>query len=172
MRTECLNHKYVYGSNMQMNRLVEDVANEHQSNTQVTGHRPFGVGLLVAGYDRTGPHLYETLPSGSYFEYKAMAIGARAQSAKTYIAKFWDDDKPGFDNMSADELVMHGIRSLKGCIHGDEELTAKNVAVAIVGKDKQFRFIKGNELVVHMKKALENDDDNDDGESKMDTDDD
>jgi hypothetical protein len=32
-----------------------------------------------AGYDRTGPHLYNTCPSGNYFEYKAMAIGARSQ---------------------------------------------------------------------------------------------
>jgi len=37
------------------------------------------VGLLVAGYDQTGPHLYNTCPSGNYYEYKAMSIGARAQ---------------------------------------------------------------------------------------------
>lgn len=35
--------------------------------------RPYGVGLLVAGYDEKGPHLFETCPSGNYFEYYAMA---------------------------------------------------------------------------------------------------
>jgi 20S proteasome subunit alpha 6 len=41
--------------------------------------RPYGVGLLVAGYDTKGPHLYNTCPSGNYYEYKATAIGARSQ---------------------------------------------------------------------------------------------
>ena len=35
--------------------------------------RPYGVGLLVAGSDEKGPHLFETCPSGNYFEYYAMA---------------------------------------------------------------------------------------------------
>lgn len=47
--------------------------------TQRSWKRPYGVGLLVAGYDKTGPHLYNTCPSANYYEYKAMAIGARSQ---------------------------------------------------------------------------------------------
>merc|ERR1719421_767133 len=54
MRTECLNHRYVYGA---------------------------------------GPHLYETCPSGNYNEYLAVAIGARAQSAKTYLEKHHESFK-------------------------------------------------------------------------------
>lgn len=43
--------------------------------------------MLVAGYDvspfiqyyqETGPHLWETNPNGTYFEYYSWAIGARA----------------------------------------------------------------------------------------------
>ncbi len=47
--------------------------------TQRSWKRPYGVGLLVSGVDATGPHLYNTCPSGNYYEYKAMAIGARSQ---------------------------------------------------------------------------------------------
>jgi len=36
------------------------------------------VGLLVAGVDETGTHLFETDPSSNYYEYIAMAIGARS----------------------------------------------------------------------------------------------
>lgn len=43
------------------------------------------VGLLVAGYDQTGPHLYNTCPSGNYYEYKAMSIGARAQASQLVL---------------------------------------------------------------------------------------
>lgn len=37
--------------------------------------RPFGVSLLMAGYDENGPQLYQVDPSGSYFAWKASAIG-------------------------------------------------------------------------------------------------
>ena len=37
--------------------------------------RPFGVSLLMAGYDENGPQLYQIDPSGTYFAWKASAIG-------------------------------------------------------------------------------------------------
>ena len=58
--------------------------------TQSSSSRPFGVGLLVAGVDQTGPHIYYNCPSGNYFEYKAMTIGARSQAAKTYLEKHFE----------------------------------------------------------------------------------
>lgn len=87
MRTECLNHRFQFDSPIITGRLVSDVADKHQARTQASWKRPYGVGLLVAGFDRDGPHLYQTCPSGNLYEYKAMAIGSRAQSAKTYMEK-------------------------------------------------------------------------------------
>jgi len=37
--------------------------------------RPFGVSLMMAGYDDNGPQLYQIDPSGTYFAWKASAIG-------------------------------------------------------------------------------------------------
>lgn len=51
MRTECLNHKFTYGSPINVGRLVCDVADRHQRCTQSYVRRPYGVGMLVAGYD-------------------------------------------------------------------------------------------------------------------------
>jgi 20S proteasome subunit alpha 6 len=59
-------------------------------NTQEYGRRPYGVGFLVIGLDHTGPHLYEFSPSGTSFEYFAVSIGARSQSAKTYLEKHFE----------------------------------------------------------------------------------
>ena len=42
---------------------------ESQKKTQSYSKRPYGVGLLVAGVDQDGPHLFETCPSGNYYEY-------------------------------------------------------------------------------------------------------
>lgn len=80
----------MYDSPLQTERLVMDVADKHQQATQSYVRRPYGIGLLVAGYDRTGPHLFQTDPSGNYFEYRAMAMGARSQSAKTYLEKHFN----------------------------------------------------------------------------------
>jgi hypothetical protein len=71
--------RFVYESAMPVGRLVKQVADKHQVNTQRSWCRPYGVGLLVAGHDTKGPHLYNTCPSGNYYEYKAHAIGARSQ---------------------------------------------------------------------------------------------
>jgi 20S proteasome subunit alpha 6 len=59
-------------------------------NTQEYGRRPYGVGLLVIGEDQTGPHLFEFAPSGTSYEYVAMSIGARSQSARTYLEKHYE----------------------------------------------------------------------------------
>jgi len=64
MRTEALNNKYVYGTPIQGSRLVLDLADMHQNCTQSYVRRPYGVGLLIATHDQTGPHLYLTEPSG------------------------------------------------------------------------------------------------------------
>lgn len=83
--------RYVYGTSMQAGRLVLDLADMHQRTTQSYVRRPYGVGMLVAAHDQTGPHLFQTCPSGNYFEYLAMAIGARSQSAKTYLEKHFEE---------------------------------------------------------------------------------
>ena len=75
----------------QVNRLVLKVADKSQIGTIRAGHRPYGIGLLVAGADATGPHLFETQPSGQYFEYKAWAIGARSQAGRTYLEKHFEE---------------------------------------------------------------------------------
>jgi 20S proteasome subunit alpha 6 len=60
-------------------------------NTQEYGRRPYGVGFLVIGEDQSGPHLFEFSPSGNAYEYYAMSIGARSQSAKTYLERQYEN---------------------------------------------------------------------------------
>ncbi|KAF2608505.1 hypothetical protein F2Q68_00046694 [Brassica cretica] len=49
--------------------------------------RPFGVSLVVAGYDDKGPQLYQVDPSSSYFSWKASAMGKNVSNAKTFLEK-------------------------------------------------------------------------------------
>eukprot|EP00439_Symbiodinium_sp_Y106_P026572 s1586_g3.t1 len=108
MRNECLNHRYVFDSAMNVGRLVAQVADKSQQKTQNSSKRPYGVGLLVAGCDEKGPHLFETCPSGNYFEYYAMAIGGRSTSAKTFLEKHFAD----FETADVDALVKHGLEAM------------------------------------------------------------
>jgi 20S proteasome alpha/beta subunit len=53
-----------------------------------SGVRPFGVSLLIAGWDESHGHaLYQVDPSGSYFAWKATAIGKNMINAKTFLEK-------------------------------------------------------------------------------------
>jgi 20S proteasome subunit alpha 6 len=144
MRNECLNHKYVYGAPIPPHLLMADLADKHQRTTQTYVRRPFGVGLLVASIDaRTEkPHLYQTCPSGNLYEYYASAIGARSQSARTYLENHYET----FPNATRDELIQHALQALVGCVSGDDELTQDNGSIAIVGKGESFTLLEGAEL--------------------------
>ncbi|RLN98126.1 hypothetical protein BBJ28_00016004 [Nothophytophthora sp. Chile5] len=162
MRTESLNHKFVYGSSITVGRLVSDVADKKQECTQSYIRRPYGVGLLVAG--KKGVHLYQTCPSGNYYEYKGIAIGARSQSARTYLEKHFES----FPNLGKDELIQHALQGMRGCLQGDQELTATNITIAVVGVDQPFKIIEGAELQPYID-AVEVSDvkEDEDGDAKM-----
>eukprot|EP00478_Filoreta_tenera_P001271 GABV01001289.1.p1 GENE.GABV01001289.1~~GABV01001289.1.p1 ORF type:complete len:261 (-),score=87.42 GABV01001289.1:29-811(-) len=130
MRTETLNHRYVFSAPMQVGRLVQMVANKSQVYTQTIERRPYGVGLLVIGFDKTGPHLYETSPSGNFFEYYAHAFGARSQSARTYIEKNFED----FEEMKLDDLIFHALSALKSTL-SDGDLTVDNTQLSFISSD-------------------------------------
>merc|ERR1712066_1006503 len=108
MRDECLNHRYIYDSPMSVGRLVAQVSDKAQTKTQNSSKRPYGVGMLVAGVDDNGPHLFETCPSGNFFEYYAMAIGGKSTSAKTYLEKHFEN----FVDLDADALVQHAVEAM------------------------------------------------------------
>jgi 20S proteasome subunit alpha 2 len=54
--------------------------------------RPFGISVLFAGFDDSGPHLYQIDPSGAYYEWKATAIGRNAKNAKNFLEKRYNKD--------------------------------------------------------------------------------
>lgn len=145
MRNECLNYWYAHDSHHPTERLINKIAKKSQIKTQHPAKRPFGVGLLVGSVDDTGTHLFETDPSGNYYEYLAMAIGARSQSAKTYLEKNYE----AFSNLGWEELVRHGLKALKASAQ-ETELTEHNVSVGVVGKDFKFRLLRVEELRAYL----------------------
>jgi len=129
MKQQSLSSRLTYGRAIPLERLVASIGDRAQTNTQHYGKRPYGVGLLVAGVDETGPHLFEFQPSGMTQEMVACAIGARSQMARTYLERNLDV----FAEASREELVKHGLRALKESLSQDKELTVENTSVGVVG---------------------------------------
>jgi len=103
--------------------------------------RPYGAGLLVAGYDSKGPHIFQTQPDANFFEWHAIAIGARSQAAKTYLEKNFES----FAGLSLDDLIVHGLKAIQGSV-ADGELTAGSCTVAWVGEGQDFTIAEGPKL--------------------------
>lgn len=136
LRQQAMSSKMIYNRPLSISKAVFSIADKAQENTQSAGGRPYGVGLLVAGYDESGAHLFEFLPSGSVLEYAGAAIGARSQAAKTYLERNFEE----FPNASKEKLIEHALIALRDTLAQDKELTMENTTVAIVGKDEDFKI--------------------------------
>jgi len=148
MRSECLNARYSTDRPLPVSRLISELGNKMQVCTQRDGSRPYGVGFLVAGYDESGPHIYQTCPSANYFDCKAMAIGARSQSARTYLEKHLDE----FSDSSWEEIVTHALLALRDTLPNDLDLTAKNCTVAVVGADHELTIYEDDKVAPFLAK--------------------
>lgn len=158
MRQQAMASRMSFNRPVPVNQLVGAVAEKAQVNTQEYGRRPYGVGFLVIGEDQTGPHLYEFSPSGNSYEYYAMSIGARSQSAKTYLEKHYEE----FAESSLEQLIIHGLHALRETLQQDKELTINNTSIGVVGPagpserlaagSSKFRILEGDATDVFLKK--------------------
>lgn len=92
--------------------LVKELASVMQEFTQSGGVRPFGVSLLVAGFDiddkcESAASLYQVDPSGSYWQWKASAIGKNMVSAKSFLEKRYQEE------LSTEDAIHTAILTLK-----------------------------------------------------------
>ena len=112
-----------------------------QEYTQRGGVRPFGVSLLIAGCDEAGgPQLYQVDPSGSYWAWKASAIGRNATNAKTFLEKRYLIGTPELE-----DAVQIGLLTLKESFEG--AMTEDNIEVGLIDeKSRKFRVLKPAEV--------------------------
>lgn len=77
--------------------------------------------LLYCMLQDKGPHIYQTCPSANFYDCKAMAIGSRSQSARTYLEKNLDK----FPSSDTEELLKHGLRALRDTLPNEIDLNSK-----------------------------------------------
>jgi len=128
----------VYRETIPVAMLVRELAAVMQEFTQRGGVRPFGISLLLAGYDHNGPQLYQIDPSGSYFAWKASAIGKHMVNAKTFLEKRYTNE------LELEDAVHTALLTLKEGFEGAMDHT--NIEVGIVGADGAFKVLTPAEI--------------------------
>ncbi|PSP62187.1 proteasome endopeptidase complex, archaeal, alpha subunit, partial [Halobacteriales archaeon QH_8_67_36] len=81
-----------YGEPVGVETLTKEITDYIQQYTQVGGARPFGVALIIAGIADGEPRLYETDPSGTPYEWKALAVGADRGDIRDYLEEHYDEE--------------------------------------------------------------------------------
>lgn len=147
LQSECLSHRWSFEEALPLSRLMSSLGLKLQATTHRLGRRPFGVGLIVVGHDAQGPHVYQAMPSAMTHDCKSMAIGARSQSARTYLEKNMDAILNAAD---LDALIHHALQALQDCLPNDTELSLANTEIAIVGPDTKFSTVSDQEVQRHL----------------------
>ena len=86
--------------------------------------RPFGVALLVAGYDDRGSQLFFSDPSGTFMQYKAKAIGAGSEGAQSTLQDKYRDE---MTLLQAEDLSLEVLKQVM-----EEKIGSHNIEIASV----------------------------------------
>ncbi|KAL6040540.1 hypothetical protein STEG23_007605 [Scotinomys teguina] len=97
----------VYQEPIPTAQLVQRVASVMQEYTQSGGVRPFGVSLLICGWNEGRPYLFQSDPSGAYFAWKATAMGKNYVNGKTFLEKRYNED------LELEDAIHTAILTLK-----------------------------------------------------------
>lgn len=131
-RVESQQHRFTYNEPMPVESMTQSLCDlalkfgEDEGDDDGGGmSRPFGVALLVAGWDdEHGPVLFHTDPSGTFVQYKAKAIGSGSEGAQTSLEESYRED------MSLEEAEVLALSTLKQVM--EEKVTSTNVDIARV----------------------------------------
>jgi proteasome alpha subunit len=125
-------HQVTYDSPADILTIVKDVSSLKQICTQSGGLRPFGVSLLIAGVDNGECKLYETDPTGIYFQYKATVIGEGETDIENILHKEYNA------SLSMDAGLKLCLSAMKKVL--DDDFNVIRVDAAFISlKDKKFK---------------------------------
>jgi proteasome alpha subunit len=141
-RYSCQGHRMTYDEPIGIESLVSSIGDVLQQYTQNAGVRPFGVSMIVAGVDASGPRLITTDPSGSYRGYKAAALGMNSEKGRELLEKKYKE------KITLDEAITLSIEALK--VAYTNSLKSENVNAAIIPiETRTFKKLTEEEVKEH-----------------------
>lgn len=145
-RSETQYHRFNYNEAMSIEATTQavcDLALRFGESDEDSMSRPFGVALLIAGWDENGPSLYHTDPSGTFVRYEAKAIGSGSEGAQTALQESYTK------TLTLEEAEALALSVLKQVM--EEKISSDNVEIACVSEKSgkpQFHIYGKEELEV------------------------
>ncbi len=150
-RVQAQVNRLSYDEPISIHSLVVDICDTKQLHTQYGGVRPFGVSLIVGGIDESGPQLYTTDPSGSFWGWKATAIGKDSDMVRDF---FKDKYKKKIKLDQAVDLALAGIRKASGDRSASDEDSGTQIEVGMIDSEEmRFRILSDDEVDALVKKV-------------------
>jgi proteasome alpha subunit len=129
--------------------LTKAVTDNIQQYTQMGGVRPFGAALLIGGVSNGEPRLFETDPSGTPNEWKAVAIGSDRADVQDYLEEHWTPELTLDEGI---ELALGALNSIR-----EEAPDPGELALGVVATDtERYRRLGNDEIQSHLE-VLEED---------------
>lgn len=136
---ECQSHKLTVEDPVTLEYITRYIASLKQKYTQSNGRRPFGMSCLIGGFDYDGsPHLYQTEPSGIYYEWKANATGRSAKTVREFLEKYYNDEELGTEQGT----VKLAIRALLEVVQSGQ----KNLEIAVMRRGQPLQMLDGDSI--------------------------
>ncbi|MWV40613.1 MULTISPECIES: archaeal proteasome endopeptidase complex subunit alpha [Natrialba] len=138
-----------YGEPIGVETLTKEVTDHIQQYTQVGGARPFGVALIVGGIENGEPRLFETDPSGTPYEWKALAVGADRSELQEYLEENYDAeaDLDGGIALALDALASVNDGSLLPSEVGLATVDAETESFEQFDQDRIGEHLEENDLL-------------------------
>ena len=129
-------HRITYDTPIDTLSVVKEVCDLKQICTQSGGLRPFGVSLLIAGIEDHTPRLYETDPTGIFFQYKATAIGEGEVEVEEILHNEYKSE------LTIEEGLRISLKALKKVLGENFKLERINAAYISIDEKKFRKFSK------------------------------
>lgn len=129
-------HRITYDSPIDTLSVVKEICDLKQICTQSGGLRPFGVSLLIAGIEDHVPRLYETDPTGIFFQYKATAIGEGEVEVEEILHNEYKSE------LTIEEGLILSLKALKKVLGENFKIERIDAAYISIDEKKFRKFSK------------------------------
>ncbi len=105
--------------------------------------------MLCAGHDeQNGSQIFQLEASGTFYSWKATALGKGGDTARGFLEKRYSDD------LDIEDAIHTAILTLKDSFEG--ELTEKNIEIGVIrdsDPNKAFKILTQNEIKDYLREV-------------------
>lgn len=145
-RIHAQSNKLTYDEPIDTEVVTKRICDIKQLYTQHAGVRPFGVSMIFAGVDKTGPRVFGTHPSGTYRGYKARAEGAGRETVFNILKDEYKED------MELENVTKLAVKCLTKALEARQ--LPPRIKVAVTPSETKKMTILADEKVEGIMKQL------------------